>query len=151
MHHTHYHRPASVAEAVKLIGEHPDDKVLAGGQSTLPSIKLGLLAPDGFIDLSGIGELRGIRAEGTSVRIGAMTTHHTVATSKEVQAMIPALAALAGGIGDRSAALWRTAIRQGATRPAYSAWAQRSTPIRGRSPPTTTSRGSTRRRSNLAN
>ena len=102
MHHTHYHRPTSVAEAVKLIGEHPDDKVLAGGQSTLPSMKLGLLAPEGFIDLSGIGELRGIRAEGTSVRIGAMTTHHTVATSKDVQAMIPALAALAGGIGDRA-------------------------------------------------
>ncbi len=102
MHHTHYHRPISVAEAVKLIGEHPDDKVLAGGQSTLPSMKLGLLALEGFIDLSGIGELRGIRAEGTSVRIGAMTTHHTVAISKDVQAMIPALAALAGGIGDRA-------------------------------------------------
>jgi len=102
MHHTHYHRPASVAEAVKLMGEHPDDKVLAGGQSTLPSMKLGLLAPEGFIDLAGIGELRGIKVEGASVRIGAMTTHHAVATSKDVQAMIPALAQLAGGIGDRA-------------------------------------------------
>ncbi len=102
MHHTHYHRPASVAEAVKLIGEHPDDKVLAGGQSTLPSMKLGLLAPEGFIDLSGIAELKGIRVDGTNVVIGAMTTHHAVATSKEVQSMIPALAALAGGIGDRA-------------------------------------------------
>ena len=102
MHHTHYHRPASVAEAVKLMGEHPDDKVLAGGQSTLPSMKLGLLAPEGFIDLAGVAELKGIRVEGASVRIGAMTTHSAVAASKDVQAMIPALAALAGGIGDRA-------------------------------------------------
>ncbi len=57
MNHTHYHRPASVAEAVKLMGEHPDDKVLAGGQSTLPSMKLGLLSPEGFIDIGGIAEL----------------------------------------------------------------------------------------------
>lgn len=102
MHHTHYHRPASVAEAVKLIGQHPDDKVLAGGQSTLPSMKLGLLAPEGFIDLAGVAELKGIRVEGSTVRIGAMTTHAAVAASKEVQSMIPALALLAGGIGDRA-------------------------------------------------
>jgi carbon-monoxide dehydrogenase medium subunit len=102
MHHTHYHRPATIAEAVKLLGEHPEDKVLAGGQSTLPSMKLGLLAPEGFIDLSGIGELQGIRVEGASVRIGAMTTHAAVAASKDVRAMIPALAQLAGGIGDRA-------------------------------------------------
>ena len=102
MHHTHYHRPASVAEAIKLMGEHPDDKVLAGGQSTLPSMKLGLLAPEGFIDLAGVAELKGIRVEGSAVRIGAMTTHAAVAASKDVQAMIPALAQLAGGIGDRA-------------------------------------------------
>ena len=102
MHHTHYHRPASVAEAVKLMGEHPDDKVLAGGQSTLPSMKLGLTAPEGFIDLAGIGELKGICVEGSNVIVGSMTTHHAVATSKEVQAMIPVLAQLAGGIGDRA-------------------------------------------------
>jgi carbon-monoxide dehydrogenase medium subunit len=102
MHHVHYHRPASVAEAVKLMGEHPDDKVLAGGQSTLPSMKLGLTAPEGFIDLAGIGELKGIRVDSGTVVIGAMTTHHAVATSKDVQTMIPALASLAGGIGDRA-------------------------------------------------
>ena len=78
MHHTHYHRPASVAEAVKLMGEHPDDKVLAGGQSTLPSIKLGLLAPEGFIDLAGVAGLRGIAVQGNSISIGAMTTHAEV-------------------------------------------------------------------------
>lgn len=102
MHHTHYHRPASVAEAVKLMGEHPDDKVLAGGQSTLPSMKLGLLSPEGFIDLAGVAELKGIRVDGNTVRIGAMTTHAAVAASKEVRSTIPALAELAGGIGDRA-------------------------------------------------
>jgi len=102
MHHTHYHRPASVAEAVKLIAEHPDDKVLAGGQSTLPSMKLGLLSPEGFIDIGGIAELQGIKVEGASVRIGAMTTHNAVAQSKDVASMIPALAQLASGIGDRA-------------------------------------------------
>jgi carbon-monoxide dehydrogenase medium subunit len=102
MHHTHYHRPASVSEAVKLMGEHPDDKVLAGGQSTLPSVKLGLVAPSGYIDISGVAELKGIRFEGNNLVIGAMTTHHAVATSKDVHALSPALAQLAGGIGDRA-------------------------------------------------
>jgi carbon-monoxide dehydrogenase medium subunit len=97
----HYHRPTSVAEAVKLLGAHGDDKVLAGGQSILPSMKLGLLSTGGFVDLGGIAELTGIRADGNAVTIGAMTTHAAVAASAEVKKAIPALAALAGGIGDR--------------------------------------------------
>jgi carbon-monoxide dehydrogenase medium subunit len=97
----HYHRPATVAEAVKLAGQHGDDKILAGGQSTLPSMRLGLLAPTGWIDLAGIGELQGIRLDGNNVVIGAMTTHAAVAASRDVQTKIPALAELAGGIGDR--------------------------------------------------
>lgn len=97
----HYHRPNSVADAVKLAGQHGDDKLLAGGQTTLPSMRLGLLAPTGWIDLAGIAELQGIRVEGNQVVIGAMTTHASVASSKEVQSRIPALAQLAGGIGDR--------------------------------------------------
>jgi carbon-monoxide dehydrogenase medium subunit len=102
MHHAHYHRPTSLADAVKLVREHPDDRVLAGGQSTLPSMKLGFLSVDGFIDLAGIGELKSIRIEGGDVVIGAMTTHATVAASRDVQSAIPALAQLAGGIGDRA-------------------------------------------------
>ena len=97
----HYHRPASVADAVKLAGQHGDDKILAGGQSTLPSMRLGLLSPTGWIDLAGIAELQGVRVEGSNVVIGAMTTHAAVAASKDVQSRIPALAQLAGGIGDR--------------------------------------------------
>ena len=97
----HYHRPASVADAVKLAGQHGDDKILAGGQSTLPSVRLGLLAPTGWIDLAGITELQGLCMDGNNVVIGAMTTHAAVAASKDVQSRIPALAQLAGGIGDR--------------------------------------------------
>ena len=101
MHHTHYHRPTTVADAVKLIGQHPDDKILAGGQSVLPSMRLGLLSVEGFIDLSAIPDLQGIRVDGNSIRIGAMTTHATVCASKDVRSRIPALATLAEGIGDR--------------------------------------------------
>jgi len=97
----HYHRPTSVADAVKLAGQRADDKILAGGQSTLPSMRLGLLAPTGWIDLAGIVELQGVHVEGNSIVIGSMTTHATVAASKDVQSRIPALGHLAGGIGDR--------------------------------------------------
>ena len=97
----HYHRPASVADAVKLAGQHGDDKILAGGQSTLPSMRLGLVSPTGWIDLAGIADLQGIRTEGSKIIVGAMTTHAAVAASKDVQSKIPALAQLAGGIGDR--------------------------------------------------
>jgi len=98
----HYHRPSTVADAARLIGEHADDKLLAGGQSMLPSMKMGLLSTDGFIDLGAIKELKGITIDGASVRIGAMTTHAEVAASRDVQSKIPALAALAAGIGDRA-------------------------------------------------
>ena len=95
-----YHRPSSVAEAAKLAAGDPEARILAGGQSLLPSMKLGLLAPSAFIDLGSVGELRGIRADRKSVTIGAMTTHAAVAASPEVGAAIPALAKLAAGIGD---------------------------------------------------
>jgi carbon-monoxide dehydrogenase medium subunit len=101
MHHTHYHRPTTIADAVKLLGQHGDDKLIAGGQSILPSMRLGLLAIEGFIDLGGIAELQGVRVDGSTIRIGAMTTHATVAASNDVRARIPALAILAEGIGDR--------------------------------------------------
>lgn len=101
MHHTHYHRPASVADAVKLLDQHGDDRLIAGGQSMLPAMRLGLASIEGFIDLGGVAELKGIRVEGNGVRIGAMTTHAEVAASKDVQSRAPAIACLAAGIGDR--------------------------------------------------
>ena len=77
-----YYRPASVAEAVRLAAANPDARIIAGGQSILPSLKLGLLAPAAFIDLGAIAELRGIRTTGKSVTIGATTTHAAVASSR---------------------------------------------------------------------
>jgi carbon-monoxide dehydrogenase medium subunit len=76
-------------------------KILAGGQSLLPSMRLGLAAPEALASLSGIAELKGITVGGGVVKIGAMTTHATVAASAEVRAAIPALADLASHIGDR--------------------------------------------------
>jgi carbon-monoxide dehydrogenase medium subunit len=102
MHHTHYHRPTSVADVIKLLDQHGDDKIIAGGQSILPSMRLGLTSIEGFIALDGVAELKGIKIEGNGVRIGAMTTHAEVAASKDVQAKAPAIACLAAGIGDRA-------------------------------------------------
>jgi aerobic carbon-monoxide dehydrogenase medium subunit len=76
-------------------------KILAGGQSLLPSMRLGLAAPEALASLAGIAELKGITVAGGVVKIGAMTTHATVAASAEVQKAIPALADLANHIGDR--------------------------------------------------
>jgi len=76
-------------------------KILAGGQSLLPSMRLGLAAPDALASLGAIADLKGITVAGGVVKIGAMTTHATVADSAEVRAAIPALADLANHIGDR--------------------------------------------------
>jgi aerobic carbon-monoxide dehydrogenase medium subunit len=95
-----YQTPATVADAVKAAGVS-DVKVIAGGQSLLGSMKLGLAAPEALVDLGSIAELRGIKVDGKTVTIGAMTTHATVAASAEVRKAIPALAELAGKIGDR--------------------------------------------------
>jgi carbon-monoxide dehydrogenase medium subunit len=95
------HRKAdSVANAAALLAQ-TNGKLLAGGQSLVAAMKLRLAQPGTLVDLSGIRELHGIRREGDHVVIGAMTRHADVAASKEVQAAIPALAALAEGIGDR--------------------------------------------------
>lgn len=94
-----YSTPGSVADAAKAAAGGA--RLIAGGQSLLPSMRLGLAAPDALADLAGIAELRGIRVAGGVVRIGAMTTHAAVAASSEVQHAIPALADLAGHIGDR--------------------------------------------------
>src|SRR5262245_29413782 len=94
-----YQRPASVADAVKAAGAQ-DARILAGGQSLLPAMKLGLSAPSALVDLGGIAELRAITVQGDKVTIGAMATHASVAASADVQKAIPALAALANTIGD---------------------------------------------------
>ena len=74
-----YLAPTSVEEALAALAEHGDDaKVIAGGQSLLPVLRMRLNAPEVVIDLGGIAELRGIREDGDALVIGAMTTHHDV-------------------------------------------------------------------------
>lgn len=97
-----FHRPSTVADAARLVAGAPDGRLLGGGQSLLASMKLGLAAPSDLVDLSRIADLKGIRVDGGTVRIGAMTSHAAVAASAEVQRALPALAQLAGGIGDRA-------------------------------------------------
>ncbi|WP_367068253.1 xanthine dehydrogenase family protein subunit M [Oryzisolibacter sp. LB2S] len=94
-----YERPATQADALKLA--QAGGKLLAGGQTLLASMKLRLAAPEQIVDLGAIAALKGIRREGNAVMIGAMTRHCDVAESAELGAAIPALARLAGGIGDR--------------------------------------------------
>ncbi len=94
-----FERPASLTEAAKAAGT--GGKALAGGQTLLASMKLRLANPERVVDLGGVAELAGIRREGDTLLIGAMTRHAAVASNAEVQAAIPALADLAGGIGDR--------------------------------------------------
>jgi len=79
----------------------PDERFLAGGQSLIPAIRLGLAAPAGLVDVRRLPELQGIAVDGQAVRIGAATTHATVAASDDVRRAIAALADLAGRIGDR--------------------------------------------------
>lgn len=94
-----YQRPADrAAAAAAYTGEA---RYLAGGQSLVQAMKLRLSSSERLVDLGGIADLKGIRIDGGNVVIGAMTTHATVSRSAEVQKAIPALAELAGGIGDQ--------------------------------------------------
>ena len=95
-----YHAPASLDAAVALIGDKEDGKLIAGGMTLLPTLKQRLAAPSDLIDLAGVAELKGIKREGDEIVIGAMTCHADVAASDVVKSAIPALASLAGVIGD---------------------------------------------------
>ena len=87
-----YHRPKSLAEAVGLLADLGEDaRPLAGGHSLIPMMKLRLAAPEHLVDLRAIGELRGIRAEGSDIVIGAMTTQHEVIASDLLGAKLPIL------------------------------------------------------------
>ncbi len=96
-----YFRPSSLKEAASLARKNADAKLLAGGQSLIPPLKLRLAKPSAMIDLGNLPELRGISVVGTNIVIGAATRHAEVAASKDVQMSLPVLAKVAGGIGDR--------------------------------------------------
>ena len=97
-----YYAPTSVADALRLLRQHGDDaKLLAGGHSLLPIMKLRLTTPQCLIDLGRIQELRFIREEDDGgLTIGAMTTYHDLMNSAAVKARVPALAEAAGEVGD---------------------------------------------------
>ena len=96
-----YTAPSTIADALSLLAEHGDDaKVLAGGHSLIPMMKLRLANPAVLIDIGRIAALRGIRRQGGVVTIGAMTTHAQIEESAELRALLPIMAEAATVIGD---------------------------------------------------
>src|SRR3954447_10965702 len=104
MHAFEYHRPSTTKDALALGMQKPEGRYLAGGQSLVQAMKLRLSSPSDLIDLGAIGDLKALSADSGSVSIGAMVRHAEVAASPAVQKAIPALAQLAGIIGDRQGA-----------------------------------------------
>jgi aerobic carbon-monoxide dehydrogenase medium subunit len=99
MENFNYHRPAKVADAVKLMKKAKDGKFLGGGHTLVPTMKQGLASPTDIIDLSGI-KSTAIKVTAKSVVVPASATHAEVAADKALKKAIPGLSALAGGIGD---------------------------------------------------
>jgi carbon-monoxide dehydrogenase medium subunit len=95
-----FQRASSVEAAQASVREASDGKFLAGGQSLIPLLKLGMASPDRVVSITGIAELSGIERSGDAVVIGAGATHAEVASSDVVREAIPALGALAAAIGD---------------------------------------------------
>ncbi|MEX2649455.1 MAG: xanthine dehydrogenase family protein subunit M [Alphaproteobacteria bacterium] len=95
-----YHRPASLKDAAATFKKGSESRFVAGGHTLLPSMKLRLVHPSDLVDLGGVAELKGIKADGGTVVVGATTPHADVARDAKVAKAIPALAKLAGGIGD---------------------------------------------------
>ena len=95
-----YHRPGTLADAERILAEGEDCRPLAGGMSLIPVMKHRLAAPSDLVDLAGISDLAGIAAGRGTLAVRAMTPHAMVAASETVKDTIPALAVLAGGIGD---------------------------------------------------
>ena len=95
-----YTKAGSVAEAIQALQGDPDAKIIAGGHSLIPLMKLRLARPSRVVDIGGIGELRGISVGGGNIRIGALTTHYEISASADVQNNCGILAEAASGVGD---------------------------------------------------
>ena len=95
-----YHRPDSLEAAIAVLADADDGRLLAGGQTLIPTLKQRLASPSDVVDLASVPGLGGIGREGDTIVIGAMSRHAEVAASAEVRGAIPALASLADGIGD---------------------------------------------------
>jgi carbon-monoxide dehydrogenase medium subunit len=96
-----YIRAGSADEALAALAEHGDDaKLLAGGHSLLPLMKLRLASPSVLVDVGRLSDLTGVRQDGDTVVIGALTTHHDVERSPVLREQVPLLAHVAGQVGD---------------------------------------------------
>ena len=95
-----YHRPINLDDAAALLAANGDFKLLAGGMSLIPSLKLRLSRHSGVVDLGSLQHINGIRRDADALVVGAMTPHAVVAASADVHSTLPALANLAEGIGD---------------------------------------------------
>jgi carbon-monoxide dehydrogenase medium subunit len=100
MYEFNYHRPTSLEEAGKILEANDEAKVVAGGMTLLPTMKMRLAQPSDLVDLSAVEGLSEISANGDAIEIGAMVRHADVASHDAVRAAIPALADLADSIGD---------------------------------------------------
>jgi carbon-monoxide dehydrogenase medium subunit len=96
-----YYRPKTVAEALTLLRKHKGSKVLAGGHSLLPMMKLRTAHPSALIDLGRVRGLTNIKAAKTTVKIGAMVTHDAITASGDIQQACPILAEAAAQVGDQ--------------------------------------------------
>jgi carbon-monoxide dehydrogenase medium subunit len=94
-----YYRASSVDEAIQLLGAHPDAKIIAGGQSLLPAMKLRLAAPPALVDIGHIDSLRGISVNG-GVTIGALTTYRELEDATNLKSSLPIIAEAANVVGD---------------------------------------------------
>ena len=95
-----YYRASSVREAVQLLGEHEGARLLAGGHSLIPLMKLRLASPRALVDIGRIADLKGITVSDGTVRIGALTTHAEIASSQALKEASPVLGEAAAMIGD---------------------------------------------------
>jgi aerobic carbon-monoxide dehydrogenase medium subunit len=95
-----YHRATNLRDAQRLLQQNPAAKLLAGGHSLIPLLKLRLATPSAVVDIGRIAELRGIAQEGNAIRIGALTTHAELAASAELRKSAAALAEAAATVGD---------------------------------------------------
>lgn len=100
MYNTTYHRASSVAEAASLYGKGEDAKYLSGGMTLIATMKQRLASPSDLVDLRHVAELKGISVNGSTVRIGAGTSHYDVASSADLRRACKAITELAGMIGD---------------------------------------------------
>jgi len=95
-----YHAATSVDDAIRLLSAHEDAKILAGGHSLLPMMKLRFAEPAHLVDINGLTELKGIQIEGDTIRIGAMTTENELIASETLQQHCPLLVDAAGLVAD---------------------------------------------------